>query len=82
MNSTLHCFLTSFNVMKIRNSWYRFGILPRKKHKKKTTLDKVANTPTHCFIENGDLHDRKISPHLDKQWYIDLAKERIEAFYV
>lgn len=46
------------------------------------TVEKFANTPEHCFIENGDINDAKISSKLDKQWYIDLAYERLKQYGV
>ena len=44
--------------------------------------DKFGNTPDHCFIENGDITGMKIPSKLDKQYYIDLAKKRLEDFGV
>lgn len=44
--------------------------------------DKFGNTPDHCFIENGDITGVKIPSKLDKQYYIDLAKKRLEDFGV
>jgi DNA polymerase len=41
---------------------------------------KFGNTPDHCFIENGDLKDMSIPSKLDRQYYIDLAKKRLEDF--
>lgn len=46
------------------------------------TIEKFANTPEHCFINNNDINDCKIPPALDKQWYIDLAKKRLSDFGV
>jgi len=51
-----------------------------KKHKSKDTLDKIANTPEHCFIDNDDITEKPIPEKLDKQYYIDLAYERIKSF--
>lgn len=51
-----------------------------KKHKFKTTLDKTPSTPISCFIDNGDINSKLIPDKLDKQWYIELAKERIDTF--
>lgn len=39
--------------------------------------DKFANTPENCFIENGDITKMKIPKKLDKDYYIDLAKQRL-----
>lgn len=44
--------------------------------------DKFGNTPDHCFIENGDIRNMKIPKKLDRQYYIDLAKKRLEDFGV
>ena len=46
------------------------------------TIEKFANTPEHCFIYNDDVHGVKCPEHLDKQWYIDLAKKRLNQFGV
>ena len=43
---------------------------------------KFANTPDHCFIENGDIRNMLIPSKLDRQYYIDLAKKRLEDFGV
>ena len=43
-------------------------------------LEKVAGTPERCFIQNGDINGKRISRKLDKQWYINVAKKRIEDF--
>ena len=42
--------------------------------------DKFGNTPDHCFIENGDIRNMPIPKKLDRQYYIDLAKKRLEDF--
>lgn len=41
---------------------------------------KFADTPEHCFIYNDDVTELKCLDKLDKQWYIDLAKERLSQF--
>ena len=51
-----------------------------KKKKDKETLDKTASTPVSCFLDNGDITDKKCPAKLDKQWYVDLAKDRIKNF--
>ena len=38
---------------------------------------KIGNTPEKCFIENGNIKGKLIPRKLDRQWYIDLAKKRI-----
>lgn len=42
--------------------------------------DKFGNTPDHCFIYNGDIRGVEIPNKLDRQYYIDLAKKRLEDF--
>lgn len=44
------------------------------------TIEKFANTPENCFIDNGDITDKKCPVKLDKQYYIDLAIKRLEDF--
>ena len=51
-----------------------------KKHKNKDTLDKTAGTPESCRIENGNVTELKVPYWLDRQFYIDLANERIKSF--
>lgn len=46
------------------------------------TIEKFANTPEHCFINNDDVKTAKVPRKLDKQWYVNLAKERLNQFGV
>lgn len=39
--------------------------------------EKFANTPEHCFIENGEINGKGCSPKLNKDWYIALASKRL-----
>ena len=50
--------------------------------KKGATIEKFANTPLQCFIENGNINDQKVPSKLDRQWYINLTKERLEQYGV
>lgn len=43
-----------------------------------TTIEKFANSPMNCFIDNSDVNGKEVPSKLDKQWYIDLAIKRIE----
>lgn len=43
-------------------------------------IDKFANCPDHCFIINTDVKESLTPRHLDRQWYIDLANERLRQF--
>ena len=51
-----------------------------KKHRDKETLDKTPSTPVYCYIDNDDITRKPVPSKLDRQWYIDLAKERILSF--
>lgn len=43
---------------------------------------KFGNTPDHCFILNEDITNMKCPAKLDRQYYINLAKERLKQFGV
>lgn len=44
--------------------------------------DKFANTPDHCFIDNDDIIGKPIPKKLDTEYYVELAKKRLEDFGV
>ena len=44
--------------------------------------EKYANTPTHCFIENGDINGVKCPEKLNKEYYIELANKRLQDYGV
>ena len=46
------------------------------------TIEKFANTPEHCFIDNGSIKGKKCPDYLDVLWYINLAKERLAQYGV
>lgn len=48
----------------------------------KAKPEKFGNTSEHSFIDNGDVHGKKCPRHLDKGWYIQLAKTRLAQFGV
>lgn len=48
----------------------------------KAKPEKFGNTSEHSFIDNGDVHGKKCPSHLDKSWYIQLAKTRLAQFGV
>jgi hypothetical protein len=50
------------------------------KVKENGRIEKIANTPEGCFIVNDNVKDRRIPRRLDREWYIRLAKKRIEDF--
>lgn len=49
---------------------------------KGATIEKFANTADHCFIDNGSIKGKKCPSHLNKNWYINLAKERLMQYGV
>lgn len=53
-----------------------------KQKKKGATIEKFANTPEHCFIVNTDVKEAKVPKNLDRNWYINLTKERLIQFGV
>lgn len=44
------------------------------------TIEKFANTPEHCFIDNTNIKGKKVPQKLNTQWYIALAKERLSQY--
>ena len=44
------------------------------------TIEKFANTCDNVFVFNEEVNDVEIPEKLDKSWYINLAKKRIEDF--
>lgn len=47
---------------------------------KGATIEKFANTSDNSFIINEDVNNMKVINKLDKQWYINLAKQRLKDF--
>lgn len=41
------------------------------------TVEKFANTPDNCFMWNDSVNGVEVPNKLDKQWYIELAKKRL-----
>ena len=49
-------------------------------HAERNNLNKISDTPTSCFIDNGNVLNTPVPPYLDKTWYLELAERRLEAF--
>lgn len=66
----------------IQKCKYEIGtVIPTENGKSRIyQAEKFANTPEHCFIDNDNILGKKCSdiPNFDKQWYIDLAYDRLE----
>lgn len=43
-------------------------------------VEKFANCPDHCFIDNGTIQSKDIPQSLDKEWYINLAEKRLKDY--
>ena len=41
---------------------------------------KLEGTPEHCFLYNGNVKGVKVPEKLDKEWYINVAKDRLKKF--
>jgi len=50
------------------------------KVKSETKIDKLANTPDKCFINNENIIGVKCPPELDKEYYINLASKMLADF--
>lgn len=44
-------------------------------------LEKIGNTPEHCFIFNDDIQNAEIPEELDREYYIKEAESRLNDFY-
>ncbi|MFS1518610.1 hypothetical protein V1503_19415 [Bacillus sp. SCS-151] len=42
--------------------------------------EKIGNTPERCFIDNDDVKEKKVPEYLDNEYYIEMAKKRINDF--
>lgn len=49
---------------------------------KGATIEKFANTPEHCFIDNGNVNKKQAPNYLDYSWYINLALDRLQQYGV
>lgn len=50
------------------------------KVKENGAVERIGNTPQKCFILNSNIQNEAIPANLDKEWYINLAEKRLEAF--
>ena len=47
-----------------------------------STIEKFGNCPDRCFIDNGNVKGKEVPNTLDRQWYINLTKERLRQYGV
>ena len=69
----------SEKCVRVFASKYKDGGL-YKLHKNKTKPDKFPSTPVNCFIDNEDVTGKAVPSKLDRQFYINLAKERAQGY--
>ncbi len=50
------------------------------KLKTEDRIEKISNTPEHCFIYNDSVIGVKCPNYIDKQYYVDIANKRIHDF--
>lgn len=50
------------------------------KIKSEDRIEKIANTPEHCFIYNDEVIGLKIPDKLNKQYYIEIGEKRLQDF--
>lgn len=46
------------------------------------TIEQFGNCPSRCFIDNGNVNGKEADKNLDKQWYVDLTKKRLQQYGV
>ncbi|MGE0910447.1 hypothetical protein ACQGRJ_10100 [Bacillus atrophaeus] len=50
------------------------------KVKTEERIEKIGNTPPRCFINNDNVIELKVPDYLDKEYYIEIAKKRINDY--
>ena len=50
------------------------------KYKSLERIEKIANTPSRCFIENNNVNGKSLPAKLDVGWYVDVAQKRLNDF--
>ena len=46
------------------------------------TIEQFGNCPSRCFIDNGNVNGKEVDKNLDKQWYINLTRKRLQQYGV
>lgn len=57
------------------------GVFKVKRVENEDRIEKIANTPEHCFIIGDDINERAIPDHLDREYYVSLVGDRLKDFY-
>lgn len=50
------------------------------KSKRTGNYEKIKDTPLKCFLDNSNINDKKVPTKLDKKFYINMVKRRLELF--
>ena len=58
------------------------GIYKIKKEDEYEVAEKISYTANNIFIDNSDIHNKKCPYYLDKNYYIELAKERLKQILI
>ena len=53
-----------------------------KRHREKGTMARLTNSPDNCFIINDNINDMTAPSKLDRQFYINMARKRLQDFGV
>lgn len=62
------------------NNPHAKAIYKTKTEKGEQVYEKIAYTPDHCFINNDNILDAPVPDELDRQYYIDMATDRLNQF--
>ena len=62
------------------NNPHAKALYKTKTEKGEQVYEKIAYTPDHCFINNDNILDAPVPEELDRQYYIDMATDRLNQF--
>ena len=62
------------------NNPHAKALYKTKTEKGEQVYEKIAYTPDHCFINNDNILDALVPDELDRQYYIDMANDRLNQF--
>ena len=62
------------------NNPHAKALYKTKTEKGEQVYEKIAYTPDHCFINNDNILDAPVPDELDRQYYIDMANDRLNQF--
>lgn len=62
------------------NNPHAKALYKTKTEKGEQVYEKIAYTPDHCFINNDNILDAPVPEELDRQYYINMATDRLNQF--